>query len=98
MRRCARYPRGMIPRELRPLFWDTRVDSLRPADYPDYTIGRVLEYGNEKAIAWLKETFSEAQIVEVLRTERRLTRRSPNFWALVYHIPTEEIAALRVVA
>lgn len=85
----------MIPKDLRPLFWDTNLDSFRPAAYPAYTILRVLEYGDEKAIAWLKETFSEAQIVEVLRTERRLSPRSANFWALIYHIPPGEVAALQ---
>jgi hypothetical protein len=43
----------------------------------------------------LRGTFTEPQIVEVLRIERRLSRKSANFWALVYHIPSEEVAALR---
>jgi hypothetical protein len=77
------------------LFWDTNLDNFNPASYPAYTIARVLEYGDEKAIAWLRSTFTEAQIVETLRAERRLTRKSANFWALIYRIPSEEIAALR---
>jgi hypothetical protein len=85
----------MIPQDLRPLFWDTNLDHFNPVSYPAYTIARVLEYGDDKAVAWLRDTFSENQIVEVLRTERRLSRKSANFWALVYHIPSEEIAALR---
>jgi hypothetical protein len=84
----------MIPPELRPLFWDTNLDSLDPLAYPAYTIARVLEFGDRNAIAWLRKTFTESQIVEVLRTERRLSRKSANFWALVYHIPREEVAAL----
>jgi hypothetical protein len=39
--------------------------------------------------------FSETRIVEVLRTERRLSRKSANFWALVYHLPSDEVAALK---
>ena len=85
----------MIPQDLRQLFWDTNLDNFNPASYPAYTIARVLEYGDDKAIAWLREAFSEAQIVEVLRSERRLSRKSANFWALVYHVPPEEIAAFR---
>ncbi len=85
----------MIPQDVRPLFWDTNLDKFDPASYPAYTIARVLEYGDDKAIRWLRDTFSETQIVEVLRTERRLSRKSANFWALVYHVPAEEIAALR---
>jgi hypothetical protein len=85
----------MIPQELRPLFWDANLDNFNPVSFPAYTIARVLEYGDEKAIAWLRDTFSETQIIEVLRTEQRLSRKSANFWALVYRIPSEEIAALR---
>ena len=85
----------MIPQDLRPFFWDTNPDTFSPAAYPAYTIARILEYGDQKAIAWLEATFSEAQIVEVLRTERRLSRKSANFWALIYHIPLDEIAALQ---
>jgi hypothetical protein len=78
------------------LFWDTNLESFNPVSYPACTIARVLEFGDDKAVAWLRDTFSETQIVEVLRTERRLTRKSANFWALIYHIPSEEVAALRV--
>ncbi len=85
----------MIPDALRPLFWDANLDSFNPLAYPAYTIARILEFGDQSAIAWLKATFSEVQIVEVLRTESRLTRKSANFWALIYHIPREEVAALR---
>jgi hypothetical protein len=85
----------MIPEVLRPLFWDANLDIFNPAAYPAYTIARILEFGDQNAITWLKETFSEAQIVEVLRAESRLSRKSANFWALIYHISREEVAALR---
>jgi hypothetical protein len=60
----------MIPTELRPLFWDIRVEDFEPAKYPEYTIARVLEYGDREAVAWLRETFPEAQIRSVIRGSR----------------------------
>ncbi len=62
----------MIPEVLRPLFWDANLDSFNPLAYPAYTIARILEFGDRDAITWLKGKFSEAQIVEVPRTESRL--------------------------
>jgi hypothetical protein len=84
----------MIPSHLRALFWDTNLDTFTPEAYPDYTIFRVLELGDEAAVAWLRQTFSEAEIRRVLLTEGRLSRKSANFWALVYQVPTREVAAL----
>jgi hypothetical protein len=85
----------MIPPKVCPFFWDINPESFDPTAYPAYTIARILEYGDEKAVAWLKETFPEDDIKRVIRAERRLTRRSANFWALVYRIPPEEVAALK---
>jgi hypothetical protein len=84
----------MIPSYLHTLFWDTNVEDFRPVEYPDYTIFRVLEYGDEEALAWLRGTFSESEITRVLRTEHRLSRKSANFWALVFDVPSREVAAL----
>jgi hypothetical protein len=84
----------MIPNQLRTLFWDTNAANFNPSAYPDYTIFRILEFGDDEAIAWLRETFSEDEIRRVLRTERRLSPKSANFWALVYQIPASQVAAL----
>ncbi len=85
----------MIPLELRPIFWDVDPKAFDPTRYPEYTIRRVLELGDEQAVAWLRRTFSEARIGAVVRHERRLSPRSANFWALVYKIPVNDVAALR---
>ena len=84
----------MIPGYLQTLFWDTDLDAFQPEAYPDYTIFRVLEYGDESAAAWLRKTFSENEIRRVLCAERRLSRKSATFWALVYGVPSDEVAAL----
>jgi len=85
----------MIPRHLRPFFWDVDVTAFDPHCYPEYTIARLLEFGDAPAIAWLREAFSEEEIRRVVRAERRLSRKSATFWALVYHVPPEQVAALQ---
>lgn len=85
----------MVPKELLSLFWDVDSATFDPAAYPDYTIFRVLEYGDVDAVEWLRGLFPEDQIRRALRLERRLSPKSATVWALVYRIPTGEIAALR---
>jgi hypothetical protein len=83
-----------IPEYLQVLFWDTGAN-FDPTEYPEYTIFRILELGDQRAVAWLRATFSKQQIVNVIRGERRMSRKSANFWALVYGIAEGEVAALR---
>ncbi len=84
----------MIPEDSRLLFWDTNLENFDPTAYPVYTIERVLEYGDEEEVAWMRRTFTPEQIVDVLRTDRHLTPLSANFWSLVFNLPAPEVAAL----
>jgi uncharacterized protein DUF6922 len=86
-----------VPEELKALFWDTDLATFDPRAFPDYTIFRVLEHGDRPAIHWLQETFDGEAIRRIVRTERRMTPKSATFWALVYGIPEDEVAALRDV-
>ena len=69
----------MVPVEVRTLFWDMDLSVFNPTNYPDYSIFQVLEFGDDKAIAWLRETFSPEEIRRVLSTERRLSPKSEQF-------------------
>lgn len=84
----------MIPSDLQSLFWDADLANFAPEAYPDYTISRVLELGDEAAVAWLRQTFSEPEILRVLKSERRLSEKSATFWALVYGVPARDVPAL----
>lgn len=84
----------MIPCNLQTLFWDTNLDTFIPEANPDYTIFRVLELGDEAAVKWLQQTFPEGEIRRVLKAERRFSEKSATFWALVYGVPSREVAAL----
>ncbi len=88
----------MVPRNLRLLFWDTNVDNFDPTTYPRYTIERVLEYGDETDLAWMRSLFTHEQILDVLRTDRNLTPLSANFWAILFGLPADDIVALRATS
>ena len=85
----------MTVSRLQSLFWDVDVATFTPAAHPRYTIERVLEHGEDGDVAWLTRLFSAEQIRDVLRTDRRLSPRSANFWALVFDLPASDVAALR---
>ena len=76
------------------LFWDTNLEAFDPTSYPVYTIERVLEHGDERAVSWLLGLFTTEQIHDVLRTDPHLSPRSANFWALFFKLPSHEVGAL----
>ena len=84
----------MIPKSLHPFFWDIEIESFDPRAHSDYTIERILEFGDSTAVHWLEKEFSEEQIATVIRNTRRLSPKSATFWALVYEIPAGEVTAL----
>ena len=89
------YHDGMVPAVVRKLFWDIDADAFDPAAFPQYTIERVLELGDDKAVRWLREVFTKDTIIDVLRRSRRLTPRSANFWALVFDVPRQDVRVLQ---
>lgn len=74
------------------LFWD--VADVDPKKYPKFVIERILEYGNEKDFKWMLKNFSRSQIKEVLSKKRGLSRRSANYWSLVFNVPKNKILCL----
>ncbi len=84
----------MIPRHLHRLFWDVNLDNFNPADYPRYTISHILELGDDDAVQWMRATFSEADIRNVIMTDRTLSQKSAHYWALVYGMSPTDVAAL----
>ncbi|MFQ5979279.1 MAG: hypothetical protein ACE5OZ_14220 [Candidatus Heimdallarchaeota archaeon] len=84
-----------IPFFLKPLFWDTLIENIRLAFHQRYIIERILEYGDDQAIKWLKNTFTASEIALIIRTSRQISHKTANLWALVLEIPREEIACLK---
>lgn len=83
-----------LPVEFHGYFWDIDTKALSVTQNAFFIIERLLEYGNEKAIQWLLHQYSKDEISNVVRTSRRLSARSTNFWVHILDIPVEEVLCL----
>ncbi|MBI3304733.1 hypothetical protein HYZ80_00170 [Candidatus Parcubacteria bacterium] len=70
-----------IPVRLKSLFWDIDPVKLDVKRHRAFVIERVLEHGDEAAIAWLFKTFSRTAIASVTKASRRLSPKSRDFWS-----------------
>ena len=64
------------------LFWDT--DQADPVKHSAYIIERVLEYGREEDAQWLFRRYDRQTIAEVIGKSRRLSRKSRNYWGIIF--------------
>jgi len=83
-----------LPAFLRPYFWEVDFTRVRLPEHEVYVIERLLEYGDDQAIGWLRRAFAPESIARVVRRSRRLSRNTANLWSLLLGIPREEITCL----
>ena len=77
------------------LFWDVDFSKLDVKKYPDFIIGRILEYGDKTAVKWMFDNFKTNQIKQTLLTKRGISYKSANYWALILDIPKDKILCLK---
>lgn len=75
-------------------FWDVDFNSLNIKTDPFFIIERVLEYGDERAVKWILDNFSNSQIKQTLSKRRSFSKKSANYWSLILGIPKSKILCL----
>ena len=83
------------PEYLRKYFWDIDFDKLDIVTHSHSVLSRILEYGDERAIAWMKKNFTRDDVADVLFHLRSFSPRSANFWALIFDIDRGKVKCLQ---
>lgn len=73
-----------LPEEFKKYFWDVDFKKLSFKEYKEFIAGRIIHFGNLKAIKWLIRNAGIPFIREVAKTDREMDKKSRNFWAKVY--------------
>jgi hypothetical protein len=76
----------MLPSTLKRFFWDIPFNAIDRAANKNYIISRILELGDEAAVAWLLRYYSWNDVYRVVMTSRGLSEKSRNYWKLKYHV------------
>ena len=83
-----------LPRFLKKYFWDTDFEKIDPAKRKVYILRRILEFGNEKAVAWMWKNFSRKEIKNASCNFRGYSPKSANFWVVILDIKREKVKCL----
>ncbi len=65
------------------LFWDTKPEWLDPQKHAQYIIERVLDFGNDREVRWLRQFYSPALIKRVVAKSRSLRPETKSLWPLL---------------
>lgn len=85
----------MLPLFLHRYFWDTDAKKLDAKKNAPYIIERILEYGDEQAIHWLRLHVNKEHIIRILERSRALSPKSAFFWAAVFGLSKKGVLCLR---
>ncbi len=78
----------------RAYFQDVDPAGIDVTEHATFIIERLLEFGDDAAVAWLERTYPRERLIEVLRSSRRISPKSANYFAFKYGVPTEEVRCL----
>ena len=88
----------MTPLQNKSLFWDTDVRKLNPVAHKQYIIERILRFGDWEDYKWLRASYPEEEIKQVLLKERtELDPKSIHFWCQNFNID-EAICTKKLLA
>jgi hypothetical protein len=78
-----------IPSYVRRLFWDVRKETVEIDRHAQFIIRRVLDYGDARSLNWLRRTYSDDELKEVVKTERGLAHKTVVFWKTYFGLEPE---------
>src|SRR5437899_2568033 len=83
----------MLPRTLRPFFWDHDFGRLTWTADRDLIIGRILAVGDWNSLRWLRRRLPDAALRTWLQNRRgaELSSRHLRFWELILGLPHRQV-------
>ena len=83
-----------LPGFLKRYFWEVKFEGLDIRKRRIYVLKRILEYGDEKAVAWLWKKFEKSEIENVLINYRGLSQKSANYWTVILGLSRGKVRCL----
>ena len=92
MRKKKQKSKDRLPPEFKQYFWDVDFKTLSLPKDVHSVLGRVLQFGNIKAVSWIMRHVNSLSIKNFIieSGDRQLDRRSNNFWRLYFNLPASK--------
>lgn len=78
-----------IPPFVTSLFWDVRKGTVDLNRHSTFIILRVLNFGDVAALNWLRKTYHDDKLEQVVKAKKGLTPKTLAFWTTFFGIRSE---------
>lgn len=65
------------------LFWDTNPSKIDTEKNAEYIIERVLDFGHDNEVKWVRSFYDKALIKKVVENPRKLMPDTKTLWRLI---------------
>lgn len=65
------------------LFWDTDPKKLDINKNAKYIIERIMDFGNDDEVRWMRQQYPKSLLAEVCQTSRQLHTSSRTLWTIL---------------
>lgn len=76
------------------LFWDIDPKKLDIKRHKRFIVERILQYGTPPEVSWLLDTYTDKDIIQIVRQSKNIDRKTANYWSLHFDIPRETVLCL----
>ncbi|SHG43622.1 hypothetical protein SAMN02745221_00214 [Thermosyntropha lipolytica DSM 11003] len=80
-----------IPYDFKSIFWDTAIQDLDLKKHRKYIIERILNFGDLEHFSWLLKNYTPEEIIDEVKTNRQINKKSAILVANFFNIDKEEI-------
>jgi CRISPR/Cas system-associated protein Cas10 (large subunit of type III CRISPR-Cas system) len=84
-----------LPQFLKKYFWDVQFEKINLQENREYILRRILNYGDERAVAWMYANFEKSEMRSALTNFRGYSQKSANYWSLMLDVPREKVICLK---
>lgn len=84
-----------FPAYIQSLLWDVNIATINLDTHKHYIIERVLEYGGFDALHWIEQSFKKDDIIQTLKTSKRLSAKTGNFFAHYYNLDRNSLVCIQ---
>ncbi len=80
-----------LPAELVLYFWDVSLDEIDLHKHRNFIITRILNEGDQRAVAWLFDTYNKKAIKETVISARNLSVKTVRCWQNYFGLKEEDL-------